>query len=426
MASSKKYNFGRILVTLLWLLVGSGVVVLLVAAISKRKSERCTGVNVIITGVQHNFFIDENDVVAILKKTNKGEFEKNTVSSIDLAAMEIALQKDQWVRKAELFFDNNDVLQVRVSEREPIARVFTLSGKSFYLDSALAMLPLSDKFSARLPVFTSFPTELKVLKQQDSVLLKEIKTLSEYISQHPFWMAQIEQIDIEQDRTFILIPKVGDQVIYFGNTNDCLQKFNKLLTFYKQVEQYAGWNKYSAIGLQYKNQLIGVRRGEAEIKMDSLKTVQIMKNIIENAQNKTDDSTNIQLIQPAEDNNVVNKHHDTDDDMPGEEVGQEEAPVHEKVELPAIGSTLVPVKQIKEEKSQSNMKPDKISGQNKIQVPVVKPAVVTDKVLKEEKSHPITDSDRNGVKENSKRNEQEPDKKVKEVPKAVMPSKNDY
>jgi cell division protein FtsQ len=55
----------------------------------------------------------------------------------------------------QLFFDNNEVLQVVIDEREPIARIFTVAGNSYYIDSSLERLPLSDKMSARLPVFTN-------------------------------------------------------------------------------------------------------------------------------------------------------------------------------------------------------------------------------------------------------------------------------
>ena len=52
----------------------------------------------------------------------------------------------------------------------------------------------------------------------------------------PFWMAQIDQVDITPTDTFELIPKLGNQVIRFGNADNYEEKFNKLLAFYKQVQ----------------------------------------------------------------------------------------------------------------------------------------------------------------------------------------------
>jgi len=59
--------------------------------------------------------------------------------------MESLLEKNVWIKDAQLFFDNNGILRVSVTEREPIARVFTREGNSFYIDSSGVQLPLSDK-----------------------------------------------------------------------------------------------------------------------------------------------------------------------------------------------------------------------------------------------------------------------------------------
>lgn len=305
MAANKKYRLKKILSVSVWIMLASGVVVLLVAAITNKNTEKITGVDIKISGIQNNYFIDKKEVLKILEKVNGKKLDKSTISSLDLTAMENQLAKNDWIKKAELFFDNNKVLQVKVTEREPIARLFTVSGASFYIDSSLSRLPLSDKFSAHLPVFTSFPTDARILKKRDSALLDQVKILGEYINDHPFWMAQIDQIDISAEGHFDLIPKLGNQVIHFGDAGNYKQKFNKLLAFYKKVETKVGWNKYSVLDIQYKNQVIGVRRDAAEIKSDSLRAVVIMKEIISEAVKNSNDSTKIQLPQPADNNEKI-------------------------------------------------------------------------------------------------------------------------
>ncbi len=305
MAADKKYKFTKILSVSVWLILASGVVVLLVAAMNKKNTDRIHGIDIHISGTENNHFIGKIEVLAILEKVNGKKLEKSTIGSLDLTAMEGELAKGEWIKKAELFFDNNKVLQVKVMEREPIARLFTPSGASFYIDSALHRLPLSDKFSARLPVFTSFPSEAKVFKKRDSALLNQVKILSEYINAHPFWMAQIDQVDISSAGNFDLIPKLGNQVIRFGDAGNYQQKFNKLLAFYQQVETKVGWNKYSVLDLQYKNQVVGVVRDAAEIKSDSIRAVEIMKAIIAEAMKNSNDSTKIQLPQPSDNDEKI-------------------------------------------------------------------------------------------------------------------------
>lgn len=420
--SNSKYTFKNILVISVWILLGAGTVVLLVAAITKKNSEKVTGVQINITGVQNNYFIDKKDVINILEKINGKKIDKVAISSLDLSAMENVLKKDQWVKNAEIFFDNNNVLQVKIAEREPIARIFTLSGVSFYIDSSLTRLPLSDKFSARLPVFTSFPTEVIILKKQDSVLLNGVKTLSEYIDAHPFWMAQIDQIDITPAGTFVLTPKLGNQLIRFGTADNCDEKFNKLLAFYKQVQTKIGWNNYSVVDVQFKNQVIGVNRNAAEIKSDSLRTIQIMKSIIEEAQKNINDSTKIQLPQPTDDNNDKVNNSPVLGNVPDETTveakiqGQKSSenkvitvtPIHDP-EKPFVKNNLPTESKSVIRQPSSNEKPNP--------TPLKKQALEKGVGKKEVKK---------GVKNEVKSEVKKPADETKQVPKAVMPPKSDY
>ncbi len=397
MAENKKYKFRKILAISVWTILGSGVVVLLVAAMTKKNTEQITGVDIKISESHDNYFINKKEVLAILEKVNGKKLEKASASSLDLTAMEADLVKDEWISKAELFFDNNKVLQVKVTEREPIARIFTVSGASFYMDSSLRKLPLSDKFSARLPVFTSFPTDVRVLKKQDSALLCEIKILSEYINSHPFWMAQIDQVDISNAGTFELIPKLGNQVIRFGDAQDCDQKFNKLLAFYKKVETNIGWNKYSVLDIQYKNQVVGVIRDAAGIKSDSLKTVEIMKSIIAEAEKNSNDSTKIQLPEPPDNNNKVIESPVLNNPAPEENTENKINPTEKKL------GTVAPI----HDHEKPILKKQSVTGNQ----------VVTKHSSSNEKPHPTPVK-----KEEVKKQKEE----IKRVPKAVMQPKSDY
>jgi cell division protein FtsQ len=401
MSTISKYTIRKILAAAIWIVIGAGTIVILVAAIEKRNNQRCARIDIRITGVQNNFFIDKKEVISILEKTNEGKPEKMPLHSIDLASMETALKESQWIKNAELFFDNNNVLQVRITEREPIARIFTTSGSSFYIDSSLTRLPLSDKFSPRLPVFTDFPTDVKVLSKKDSDLIKDIKTLSQFINANPFWMAQIDQVDISPNRNFDLIPKLGDQVIHFGDAENCEEKFNNLLCFYKQVLTKLGWTRYNAIDVQFKGQVVAVRRGANEIKMDSLRSIQIMKALIAEAQQHTNDSTNIQLDQPVDDNGDINSSREIDN-APDEDV---------KINTSNNNKDRVPVAPIHV--------PDKPVSNNQH---LTKTNALTTNSSSVEKPNP------NPVKSKiiKQPTEVKDAGKIKKIPKAVMPSKTDY
>jgi cell division protein FtsQ len=75
--AANKHIFKKILVAMVWILLSSGIIVLLIAAITRRNNQHCTGINIKIEGVQNNFFVDKKEVINVLQKTNGGKLEKS-------------------------------------------------------------------------------------------------------------------------------------------------------------------------------------------------------------------------------------------------------------------------------------------------------------------------------------------------------------
>ena len=153
---------------MLWVCIGGGLLTLLIAAISKKNREDCTDYTITIKNSAENLFIDANDIRKLLKSGAGFEIKGKKISEIDLKKLEQVLRNNVWIRKAEMWFDNKNVLHVEVYEREPIARIFTTAGNTFYIDSTEKKLPLSDRLTARVPVFTGF-IDKKVYSAKDII-----------------------------------------------------------------------------------------------------------------------------------------------------------------------------------------------------------------------------------------------------------------
>lgn len=248
----------KILFVALWLAIGGGMLTLLIAAIGKQKKDHCSDYTIRIKGTRNNFFIDDNDVLTLLKAATKGNVKGQAKSSFNLRQMEQLLEDNVWIKDAELYFDNRDVLHVSVKEREPVARIFTTAGRSFYIDEAEKIMPLSDRLSAKVPVFTGFPEKSKLI-QKDSALLHDIKTMAAFILQDSFWMAQVSQVDITAERNFEMTPVVGNHTVLLGNGENIDRKFHRLFIFYKNVLSKTGFDKYKTINVQYAGQVTGVK-----------------------------------------------------------------------------------------------------------------------------------------------------------------------
>jgi cell division protein FtsQ len=264
-----KATIRKILFVMLWVCIGGGMLSLLIAAIGKKNREDCTDYTIAIKGSADKFFINADDIRKILRSGAGSELKGKKISEIDLKKLEQLLRNNIWIRKAEMWFDNKNVLHVEVYEREPVARIFTNAGNSFYIDSAERTMPLSDRMSARVPVFTGFPDK-KVYSAKDSLLLTDVKNVAIYIKNDPFWMSQVAQVNVTTDRNFELSPVVGNHLIKLGNGKDIEKKFNRLMIFYKQVLAQKGFDSYSTIDVQYTGQVVGTKRGSEKSKVDTV------------------------------------------------------------------------------------------------------------------------------------------------------------
>ncbi|MEO8712290.1 MAG: hypothetical protein ABI405_09220 [Parafilimonas sp.] len=261
--------------TISWSVLGLCCVLLLVAAMKSKDSKACASVEINIEGAAQYKFIKKADVLNVLNQNNINAGK--TLEDINLRKAEQQLEQNAWIKDAELFFDNHQALHVNISEREPIARVFTMSGNSFYIDSTGLRLPVNENATARVIVFTSFPSDRKVLSKPDSLVLDDIKRLTQYISADSFLNEQTAQINITQQRTYEITPVIGNQVIKIGNADSLNEKFTKLLAFYRQVWSKVGFEKYSVIDVQYDGQVVAVRRGESYSISDTAKAMRQLK-----------------------------------------------------------------------------------------------------------------------------------------------------
>jgi cell division protein FtsQ len=272
----------KILFISAWVIIGSGITVLLVAANSRKQKHVCKDLAVTIKGVGENFYIDKHDIIGGLRYEAGGKLIGRPVEEIDLSKLERQLEKSSWIRDAELYFDSRNVLHVIVFEREPIARVFTTAGRSFYIDSSGTRLPLLDKVSVRVPVITNF-TNARKLSSADSLVLNDMKHLATFVNGHEFWSAQVAQIDIIGARSYEIIPTVGNHMIRIGDADNLEQKFSRLMVYYKQVVPKVGLEKYAALDARFDGLVIGIHKGQTS-KVDSIQLQKNIKELMERSQ----------------------------------------------------------------------------------------------------------------------------------------------
>lgn len=254
----KKRIWKPILIALGWTLSLAGVVVLMSFIAVKKSEVVCKEIKVYIPG--SHYFIDRQEVDHILQMDSRSLIGRR-IADIDIHALENKLKSNPFIEFAKVYAEMDGVLQVEVSQRQPVLRVMNRFDQDFYVDQHGLKMPLSQNFTARVIVANGFIDELFANKVDSlhTALAREVFKTADFIRKDSLWDAQIAQIYVNQDHEIELIPRVGNQRILLGNADSLELKFGNLSAFYKQALPLVGWDAYKTINIKYSNQVIGVK-----------------------------------------------------------------------------------------------------------------------------------------------------------------------
>ena len=253
-----------------WVAILLAVVVLFFVAMQKKQTSFCTSIEIEITNQQQQSFVNKKSIEEIIRAAYN--LQSTSIKKIDIQAIEKAIEKNEWVQNADLFFDAQHKLKVLLQQRNPIARLFSLDGATFFLDSAGKRLPVTNATLARVLVITGFPSSNLILSSTDSALLMQVKKISNAIAKDSILQSQIAQLNITLTGSFELSTAMGNQKIFFGDDSDIDEKFNKVKTFYTKIFTQFGVEKYSGIDVRFKNQIVATQSNYVaqNLSLDSL------------------------------------------------------------------------------------------------------------------------------------------------------------
>ncbi len=242
----------------LWLILAGGLILSLAFVNKEHQQISCSGIKVHIEPENELRFINREITIRTLRADGiENSIIGQKITSLKIPLLEQKLEANKFIKNAEVFTDMNGLLAIHIEQRIPILRIQNINGSSYYLDREGLKIPESPVFTAHVPVATgNIFEELDDTLGLKSFIATELYKIATYVDKDAFWKAQIEQIFVNSESELILIPKVGNHTIRFGNTNDMEIKFNKLLLFYKEALSRIGWEKYSDIDLRFKDQIV--------------------------------------------------------------------------------------------------------------------------------------------------------------------------
>ena len=266
-------RFKKILFVTAWTFMVLGLLVVLGFANKEQDSLQCKSLDVKVNQDDDVYFLNKMDIEQLIKERGDS-IVGQPKRSINIPAIEKALNSHQDISKAQVYMTIDGELKVTVKQRKPILRIINSNDESYYLDEEGKLMPLSEKYTARVIIANGNIKELYATHYMYSMediakdslmkansLLDELYAMATYINADKFWKDQVQQIYVNSDRDMELVPLVGDQKIIFGDTTAMDEKFKKLMTFYTQGLNTTGWwDKYSTINLKFKNQIVCTKK----------------------------------------------------------------------------------------------------------------------------------------------------------------------
>ncbi len=195
-----------------------------------------------------NLFISYETVNKLLIQ-NLEIVKNESKENINLKNIELFLQNNEMIENAEIFLTLSGDLGAIIKQRTPVLRVSN-NLESYYYDELGEKMPLSDNYSARVPITTSD------LNKSNCI---EIICLANKIYNDEFLRKQIigiDQITGERSNQFELKTRMGNQKIVFGDIKRMDEKIIKLKVFYQKMMSDSIINSYKSIDLKFNGQVV--------------------------------------------------------------------------------------------------------------------------------------------------------------------------
>lgn len=230
-------------------------------------SKLCGGIEIDIKDSSDYHFVTKNQLLNLVYG-NSGRILGKSVKDISVTDIENRINVLKELKEAEVYTTIDGTMHVYVDQRNPVMRVMPDNGGDFFIDEEGVVVRRRNLYTPRLHVVIGNVNISSAMLEGVSVLdtsikntiLKDIYQIVDYINDDNFWSAQIDQISVDNNDEIDLIPRVGNQVIHLGTVENFEGKLRNLETFYDKVLPEVGWNKYSLINLEFKDQIVCKKR----------------------------------------------------------------------------------------------------------------------------------------------------------------------
>lgn len=176
------------------------------------------------------------------------------LETIDTRDLEKYLSGFSNFEDVECTLTTDGFLNVKVQPMVPAIRVFD-GNKSYYINKAGKIIESKPNFFVDVPVVTgNFSRSFSPMN---------VLPLVRFIERDEVLSKLVGMIEAKDADNLILVPRIHGHVINFGDTNRLEEKRRALLSVYRKVMPYKGWNAYDTISVKFRGQVVASRRDKS-------------------------------------------------------------------------------------------------------------------------------------------------------------------
>ena len=222
-----------------------GFVIFLYSFSSKRNENRQLIKSEVIFVGANNLFVKQETVNNMLidYKESASNIKKD---NLDLLKLEKTIDNQPMIEKSQVFVTIGGVLKAIVKQKTPVARLF-IGSESSYLDYQGNTMPLSEFYTARVPVISG---------EINNQISQQLIDLFRLIYDDEFLKKNIIGIQILPNGSLKMKNRNYDFDIFFGNPINIEQKFKNYKAFYQKATFDTTLNNYKSINLQFTQQVV--------------------------------------------------------------------------------------------------------------------------------------------------------------------------
>ena len=222
-----------------------GLVIFLFSFTSNRNEHRKLAKSTVVFLNDSDPFVKQEMVNKLLIE-NRKDVKSIEKVELDLKKLEKSINSNPMIEKSEVFVSVDGVLKAVVKQKTPVGRVFSGSG-SFYIDYQGGVMPLSDNFTARVPIISG---EINKENRED------LNKLLRFVYDDEFLKKNIIGIQILTNGNLKMLNRNFDFEIEFGKPKNFEMKFKNYKAFYQKAVLDSSLYNYKRINLKFKQQVV--------------------------------------------------------------------------------------------------------------------------------------------------------------------------